>query len=293
MKQWKKLLITGAAKVMRKFATTINVEKGKTVVDTCGTGGDATKTFNISTAAAFVVSGCGVLVAKHGNRSVSSSCGSADVIEHLGVKLDITKEKAEKCLRDVGIVFLFAPIWHSAMKYAIGPRRQIGIRTIFNILGPLTNPAGANVQVLGVYSESLVEPIAYVLKNLGTEKAFVVHGKDTMDEVSTTGETVIAELSGGKIKVYTVTPEQFGIKRTSLEMLKGGDVKQNAETLLAILKGEDKGPKHDIVVLNSAFALVAAGKTKSVEEGIKLAEESISKGYAIEKLELLKKYTNE
>lgn len=298
--------ITGAAKVLRQFVTPINLIKGKlksysrsseidydTIVDTCGTGGDAVKTFNISTAVAFVIAGCDVIVAKHGNRSVSSLCGSADVVERLGIKLEITKEQAEKCLSETGIVFLFAPVWHPAMKYAIGPRRQIGIRTIFNIIGPLANPAFANVQLLGVYSENLVKPITEVLKNLGTKRAFVVYGKDALDEISITGETVVGELNNGEIKVYTITPEQFGIKRAKLEDLKGGDAEQNAKIILDILSGKDKTAKRDVVVLNSAFALVAAGRATTVEEGIALANESIDKGYAMNKLELLKKYTNE
>lgn len=299
--------ITGAAKVLRQFVTPIRLTKGKlvsvdrddinidyeTIVDTCGTGGDATKTFNISTATAFVVAGCGVFVAKHGNRSVSSVCGSADVVERLGIKLDITKEQAEKCLSEIGITFLFAPVWHSAMKYAIGPRRQIGIRTIFNIIGPLANPAFANAQLLGVYSENLVRPITEVLKNLGTKRAFVVYGKDTLDEISVTGETVVGELNNDEIKVYTITPEQFGIKRAKLEDLKGGNAEQNAKIILDILSGKDKTAKRDVVILNSAFALVAAGRAATVEEGMALANESIDKGYAMNKLELLRKYTNE
>jgi len=299
--------ITGAAKVMRKFATHIEIKKGvmidvsrddinidyETILDTCGTGGDGTKTFNISTATAFVVAGSGVIVAKHGNRSVSSQCGSADVIEQMGIKLDITKEKAEKCLSEVGIVFLFAPIWHTAMKYAIVPRRQIGIRTIFNILGPLTNPANANAQVLGVYSENLVKPIAEVLKNLGTKYAFVVHSDHMLDEISISGRTTVAELKNGEISVYTVTPEQYGFRMADVESLRGGDVKQNASIILDIISGKLKGPKLDIVLLNSGFALVASGKVKDVKEGILMAKESIEKGYAIRKFELLKKYTNE
>jgi len=299
--------ITAAAKVLRQFVTPVKLTKGQlinldrddinidyeTIVDTCGTGGDGTKTFNISTATAFVVAGCGVFVAKHGNRSVSSVCGSADVVEQLGIKLDITKEQAEKCLSEVGIVFLFAPVWHTAMKYAIGPRRQIGIRTIFNIIGPLANPAYANAQVLGVYSENLVRPIAEVLRNLGVKHGFVVYGKDTMDEISVTDETIVAEVKNGNIDVYCITPEQFGIKRANISELRGGDAKQNAQIILDIISGKEKGAKRDVVVLNSAFALVAAGKAKDVNESIKLANESINKGYALDKLELLKKYTNE
>lgn len=299
--------ITAAVKVLRQFMSSVQLTKGRlvnidrddinidyeTIVDTCGTGGDSTKTFNISTATAFVVAGCGVFVAKHGNRSVSSLCGSADVVENLGIKLEITKQQAEKCLSEVGIVFLFAPVWHTAMKYAIGPRRQIGIRTIFNIIGPLANPAYANAQVLGVYSEELVEPIAKVLKNLKIKHGFVVHGKDTMDEISITAETVAAEIKNDNINFFVITPEKYGIKRASLEELKGGDAKENAKIILDILSGKEKGPKRDVVLLNSAFALLAADRVNSVEEGIKLAQESIDRGYAFKKLELLRKYTNE
>ena len=270
----------------------INIDY-ETILDTCGTGGDGTKTFNISTATAFVVAGCGVIVAKHGNRAVSSLCGSADVIEQMGIKLEITKEKAEKCLSEIGITFLFAPVWHTAMKYAIGPRRQIGIRTIFNILGPLTNPANANAQVLGVYSENLVQPIAKVLNNLGVKHAFVVHSEDMLDEISISGKTTVAELKDSSVSVYTVTPEQFGFTRSDVSNLYGGDAKQNAGIIFDIISGKLKGPKLDIVLLNSAFALVASGKVAEVKEGLLMAKESIDKGYAIKKVELLKKYTNE
>ncbi len=271
--------ITGCAKVMRQFAQKVEVQPKyivdidrddinidyETIVDTCGTGGDSTKTFNISTVTAFVVAGAGVLVAKHGNRAISSACGSADVIEELGIKLELTKEKAEECLTKIGIVFLFAPVWHSAMKYAIGPRRQIGIRTIFNILGPLANPAGANAQVLGVYSLELCEPLAHVLKNLGAKHAFVVHGEDQLDEISITGKTKIAELYVGRVNVYTIQPEDFGIKRATIDDIRGGNAKENAEIVLSILKGE-KGPKRDIVLLNSSAALVCCGKAKDIKE---------------------------
>ncbi len=292
--------ITGAAKVMKQFATRVEIKKRvltnvnyETILDTCGTGGDSTKTFNISTATAFVVSSCDVLVAKHGNRSVSSLCGSADVVEQLGIKLEITKDKAEKCLSELGIVFLFAPIWHSAMKYALGPRKQIGIRTIFNIIGPLTNPAGANAQVLGVYSKTLLKPIAEVLKNLGSKHSFVVHSEDMMDEISITGKTHIAELKNGSISFYDIVPEQFGIKKCSIDDLKGADAKENAEIILRIVSGKENGPKMDVVILNSAFALVAAGKVKSIEEGIVLARDVINRGLVIEKINMLKEYTNE
>ncbi|MFN3966392.1 MAG: anthranilate phosphoribosyltransferase [Endomicrobiia bacterium] len=245
----------------------------------------------MSTVTAFVVAGASVLVAKHGNRAVSSTCGSADVIEELGIKLELTKEQAEECLSKIGIVFLFAPVWHTAMKYAIGPRRQIGIRTIFNIIGPLANPANATAQVVGVYSPDLCEPLAYVLKNLGAKHAFVVHGEDSLDEISITGKTKIAELSEEKVNVYTIQPEDFGIKRATLEDIKGGNAKENAEILLSILKGE-RGPRRDIVLLNSAAAFVACGKAKNIKEGIIIAEDSIDSGNALKKLQALREFTS-
>lgn len=294
--------ITGCAKVMREHATKITVKKHavdidrdeinidwETIVDTCGTGGDKTKTFNVSTATAFVAAGAGLVVAKHGNRAVSSKCGSADVLEELGINLELPSEKVEECINKIGIGFLYAPLLHSAMKFAIGPRRQIGIRTIFNILGPLTNPAGANAQVLGVYSQELTEVLAFVLKNLGTKNAFVVHGIDSVDEISVTGKTQISELKNGIIKTYTVKPENFGLKKAKIEDIAGGDAKENARIITDILSGK-KGPKRDIVLLNASAVLTAAGKSKNIKEGIPLAEKSIDSGKALKKLEELKKY---
>ncbi|MDI6641001.1 MAG: anthranilate phosphoribosyltransferase [Elusimicrobiota bacterium] len=286
--------ITGSAKVMRKFAVRVERKENiadKIVVDTCGTGGDGLKTFNISTMTAFVVAGAGILVAKHGNRSVSSACGSADVIEKLGIKLELTKEKAEECLSKVGIVFLFAPLFHTAMKYAITPRRQIGIRTIFNVLGPLCNPAEVDAQLLGVYSEELCKPLAEVLKNLGVKHAFVVHGTDGLDEISTTAETKIAELKDNKVEVYNIKPEYFGIKYAKLSDLAAGDVETNVSILLDVLKGK-KGPQRDIVLLNSSAVIVAAGKARDFHLGIKIASESIDSGKAFKKLEELKEFTS-
>ncbi len=227
--------ITGCAKVMREKATRIKIDKDnivdldrdeinvdyETIIDTCGTGGDGTKTFNISTVTAFVVAGAGFLVAKHGNRSVSSECGSADVIMALGINLDIPVERVKECIEKVGIGFLYAPLYHSAMKYALGPRREIGIRTIFNILGPLTNPAGANVQVLGVYNPDLTETLASVLKNLGAKSAFVIYGEGSLDEISIIGRTKVAQLKNGEINTYYITPEDCGLKRARLEDIKG------------------------------------------------------------------------
>jgi anthranilate phosphoribosyltransferase len=281
--------ITGFTRVMREKVTRVKVEE-KVIVDTCGTGGDGTHTFNISTIAAFVVVGVGLVVAKHGNRSVSSKCGSADLLEALGVKIDADVKKVERCFKEVGMGFLFAPLLHGAMKYAIGPRREIGIRTVFNILGPLTNPAGANAQVLGVYAPELTKTLAGVLRNLGSKRAFLVHGLDGLDEITLTGKTKVSELKEGEITNYFISPEDFGMKTCKIEDLKGGTVEENVGIALDILKGE-RGPKRDTVLLNAASAIVAGGKTKDLAEGIKKAAESIDSGKALEKLELLKKYT--
>jgi anthranilate phosphoribosyltransferase len=279
---------------MRKFATQIkvNAESKASIVDTCGTGGDKSGTFNISTATAFVVSACGLIVAKHGNRSVSSSCGSADVLEALGVNLNVKPEKAEECLSKIGIGFLFAPALHEAMKYAIGPRRQIGIRTVFNILGPLTNPAGANSQVLGVFGKDLVKMLANVLKNLGTRKAWVVHGKDGLDEISITGPTYVAQLNKGRVTTFSVTPKQFGLKTAKLKDIKGGSVRENAQIIRDIFSGK-KGAKRDIVLLNSAACLFVADKVKNIKEGLVMAQEAIDSGKAAKQVEILAKLTNE
>ena len=297
--------ITGAARVMRRKATRIEVDNSainidrdeinvdtETVVDTCGTGGDGTNTFNVSTTTAFVVAGCGLRVAKHGNRSVSSLCGSADVIESLGVNLDVPPAVVEKCLNQVGIGFLYAPALHSAMKYAIGPRREIGIRTIFNILGPLTNPAGANVQVLGVYEKELTPVLAEVLNKLGTRSAFVVYGEDSLDEISITGKTQVSELKDGQVTTYTIEPEDFDLPRANLKDIRGGDVQENAGIVLSILQG-DPGPRRDMVLLNAAAALVAAGRAADFPDGITQAAEAIDAGRALEKLDGMKAITNE
>lgn len=278
--------ITGAAKVMREKALSIKAPAG--TVDTCGTGGDMAHTFNISTTAAFIVSGAGITVAKHGNRSVSSKSGSADVLQALGVNIELPPEKIEKSLIEVGFGFLFAPFFHGAMKYALGPRREIGIRTVFNILGPLTNPAGAKYQVLGVYSSDLTETMAKVLGNLGCIHAFVVHGEDGLDEITITGKTKVSELKGGKVENYFIEPSDFGIKTGSIEDLLGGESKENAEITINILKGE-KGPKRDIVLLNASAAIVVSGKAKDLKEGIAIAERSIDSGAALRKLEGIKK----
>ncbi|MDD2540326.1 MAG: anthranilate phosphoribosyltransferase [Desulfuromonadaceae bacterium] len=296
--------ITGAARVMREHATPIRVGRGvldidrddinidrETILDVVGTGGDGTNTFNISTTVSFVVSACGVKVAKHGNRSVSSVCGSADVLEKLGINLEITPELVESCIDKIGIGFLFAPALHGAMKHAIGPRREIGIRTIFNILGPLTNPAGADCQVMGVYRADLVEKLAGVLHKLGCRHGFVVYGSDGMDEITLTGETLLAEVTPEGIKILTVTPEQFGLSRCSMEALKGGNADTNATIVKAVLAGE-QSPRRDIVLLNAAFALVAAEKATTPKEGIILAAEAIDSGRALQQMEKLAALTN-
>jgi anthranilate phosphoribosyltransferase len=283
--------ITGAVRVMREKATRIDtgvdVTKGGIIIDTCGTGGDCSGTFNVSTASAFVVAGAGGIVAKHGNRSVSSKCGSADVLEASGVALNLTPEQIGLCVRVVGIGFLFAPALHGAMKYAIGPRREIGIRTIFNVLGPLTNPAGANVQVLGVFDAKLTEPLANVLGQLGSKRALVVHGEGNLDELTVTGATRVSELKDGAISTYTVTPEEFGLQRAGLEKLAGAATPQQAAAeMRAILAGE-KGPKRDMVLLNSGAALMAAGISPSLAEGVRAAAATIDNGKAVAKLDEL------
>jgi anthranilate phosphoribosyltransferase len=278
--------ITGAASVMREKATHVLPESTAHLVDTCGTGGDGANTFNISTAAAFVAAGAGAVVAKHGNRSVSSRCGSADVLEALGINIGIPPEKMKECLDTAGISFLFAVALHKAMKYAIGPRKEVGVRTIFNVLGPLTNPALAPHQLLGVFSESLTVTMASVLKNMGTKRAFVVCGDDGLDEISISGPTNIAELRDGAITRYSVAPEQFGLRRAPADAVKGGTPQENAAIVLGILDGQ-KGPRRDIVVLNAAFALTAAGIASDPKDGIGRAEESIDSGKAKGKLDLL------
>jgi len=283
--------ICGAAKAMRKKALSLSVNKGDEVLlDTCGTGGDAHNTFNISTACAFVAAGGGIKVAKHGNRAVSSKCGSADVLEAMGVKIDLSPELVKRCIEEVGIGFLFAPIFHGAMKHALAPRREIGIRTIFNLLGPLTNPAGADVQVLGVFSPELTEKIASVLMKLGIKEAFVVSGIDGMDEISICGPSRISHLKNGNITTFEIAPEDLGLKSASLDEIKGGDTEENARIIKAIFSGE-RGPRRDAVVINSAAAFVVSGKASDLKEGINMAEEVIDAGLAMKKLNELIKFT--
>jgi anthranilate phosphoribosyltransferase len=256
------------------------------LIDTCGTGGDAAGTFNVSTATAFVVAGAGLKVAKHGNRSVSSLCGSADVVETLGINLDLTPAQVARCIDEVGIGFLYAPLLHTAMKHVMAARREMGIRTVFNMLGPLTNPAGANAQVIGVYAAALTEPLARVLAELGTIRAFVVHGADGLDELSNTGESRVSEVREGVVRTFTVRPEDFGLPRASIRDLLGGDREQNAQMIRALLDGEP-GPKRDIVLMNAAAALTAGGKARDLKEGVTLAGESIDRGHARAKLAAL------
>jgi anthranilate phosphoribosyltransferase len=270
-------VIAGLASALRVHARGLPLEGP--LVDTCGTGGDGSGTFNISTAAAFVTAGAGARVAKHGNRAASSRCGSADVLEALGVRLDLSPEECARCLEETGMVFLFAPAYHPALKYAAGPRREIGVRTVFNLLGPLANPAGARFQLLGVADGALVRKLAEALLRLGAERALVVHGEDGLDELSVTAPSCVCELRGGVLKEYRVTPEQFGLARVSGSELAGGDAAANAEILKRILSGE-AGPRRDIVALNAAAALVAAGRAVDLADGLKMARESIDSGRA-------------
>jgi anthranilate phosphoribosyltransferase len=282
--------ITGAARVMREKAHRVHVGS-KTVLDTCGTGGDQKGTFNISTTVAFVLAGAGINVAKHGNRSVSSQSGSADVLGALGVKVDAPKERVEECISKIGIGFLFAPLLHEAMKYAVQPRRDIGIRTIFNILGPLTSPAMATHQLIGIYSGELVGLIAHVLKNLGSVRAMVVHGLEGLDEISLCGPTKVAELRDGEVKEYVIEPEQFGLTRCRLEELHGGSPNQSAVIVRGVLDGK-KGPTRDVILLNSGAALYVSASAATIQDGIRLASESIDSGRARRKLEQLVEITN-
>jgi anthranilate phosphoribosyltransferase len=282
--------VTGAARIMRQKATRIDA-RSSVIVDTCGTGGDGMNTFNISTTAAFVVAAAGITVAKHGNRAVSSGCGSADVLEALGVNISVGPEIVEECLHEIGIGFLFAPRLHGAMKHAIGPRREIGIRTIFNMLGPLTNPAGATAQLIGVYDPTLTEMFAGVLKNLGTKRAFIVHGSDGLDEATVTGETRVSELENGLIRTYNISPiEFFGDAYGGTELL-GKDASVNAEIATNVLSGKN-GACRKIVLLNAALAIVAAERAETIQDGIAVAKECIDSGAAIKKLQALIEMSN-
>jgi anthranilate phosphoribosyltransferase len=274
--------ITACAKVMRKKCTKL-ISEGD-VMDIVGTGGDCTNTFNVSTVSSLVVAAAGIKVAKHGNRSVSSKCGAADILEELGVKLDITPEQNAKVLEDVGLCFMFAPVYHTSMKYVARPRKELGIRTVFNILGPLANPAYATFQVLGVYDEDLAEPLANVLNNLGVKRAMVVHGHDGVDEVSLCGPTTVYEVRDGAIVHYILTPDMLGLTICKQEELVGGRASENKQIALDILKGQ-KGPKRDMVLINSAVALYLAFKDKTLKECVEIAGDMIDSGKALAKLE--------
>ena len=282
--------IAAAAAVMRELASKVDVDKNH-LVDTCGTGGDASGSFNISTASAIVVAAAGGKVAKHGNRSISSKSGSADVLETAGVNLEISPQQVAECINEIGVGFMFAPLHHSAMKHAIGPRREMAVRTIFNVLGPLTNPAGAPNQVLGVFSKDLVEPLAHVLKRLGSEHVLVVHAEDGMDEISIATPTFIAELNNAEVKTYTIQPEDFGMSRAELEQIRATDSAHSLEIIKSVFNNTD-GPAKDIVCMNAGAAIFAAGLTASLAEGIIKAQQVIASGAVAEKLEQLITKTN-
>ena len=282
--------ITAAAKVMSSKCTPFNNEGD--ALEIVGTGGDKANSFNISTLSAIVAAAAGVHVAKHGNRAASSKSGAADVLEALGVKITLTPERSAEILKKINICFLFAQNYHIAMKYVAPIRKELGIRTVFNILGPLSNPAGANMELMGVYDQSLVEPLAQVMANLGVNRGMVVYGQDSLDEISMCAPTSVCEIRDGKFTSYEITPEQFGYERCEKGALTGGTPAENAEITKAILKGEEKGPKRQAVCLNAGAALYIAGKAASIEEGVKLAESLIDSGAALKKLEEFVEETN-
>jgi anthranilate phosphoribosyltransferase len=286
--------ITAFTSVMKQYCHRIHPRVKGRLVDTCGTGGDKIKTFNISTTAAFVVAGADIAVAKHGNRSVTSKCGSADVLEKLGLNLSMTPEDVEKAIEEVGVGFMFAPAFHPAMKYAIGPRREVGIRTVFNVLGPLTNPADANAQLLGVYNPRLTEPLAYSLKNLGSEETMVVHGLDGLDEISTIGKTRISWLREGKVTTREIAPKDFCVKPAKIKDVKGTTPEESAEVIFKILYGccDADDPKREIVQVNGAAAIIVSGKAEDFGYGIEVAHESIERGVAYRKLKDLIKFSH-
>lgn len=281
--------IAGSARAMRARATKIRVGS-PIVVDTCGTGGDGAHTFNISTTAAFVAAGAGLTVAKHGNRSISSKSGSADVLSALGVKIDLSPDRVADCVNEVGIGFLFAPLFHGAMKHCAGPRQEMGIRTLLNVLGPLTNPAGATHQVLGVYDAKLTEVLAKVLLQLGSQHCFVLHGMDGLDELTLCDRTKVSEGKGGVVSNYFVAPEEFPLPRVPKRELVGGGPEDNARITREILQGK-KGPQRDIVVLNAAAAIVAGQQAKTLKDGVRVAQQSLDSGAAAEKLDRLVAFT--
>ena len=283
--------ITGAARVMKSKCRKIQSKHG-VVVDLCGTGGDMQGTFNISTVASIITAGAGVPVAKHGNRSVSSKVGSADLLESLGMNINLNPEGAEQCLNETGFTFLFAPNYHPAMKKVTKARKDIAIRTIFNILGPMTNPANIKHQVVGVYSQHLIEPLAKVFRNLDYERAMIVHGSDSLDEISITGNTDIAELKKGVVKVSKIEPTAVSLGKWTLQEIKGGDLEENKRIALTVIKGEDKAAKRDIAVINAAAAIVVANKARDMKEAVEMSEHSIDSGAAFKKLNSIIKFTN-
>jgi anthranilate phosphoribosyltransferase len=292
--------IVGFAEAIRKASASLNIHdfaldvsgtEREALIDTCGTGGDASGTFNISTATALTVAGAGVRVAKHGNRSVTSQCGSADVVEVLGINITLPPARIAECLQKIGIAFLFAPSMHSAMKYVQPARRELRLRTVFNLLGPLCNPAHASAQVVGVYSSSLVEKLAHALQMLGLKRALVVHGNDGLDEITITGSTHIAEVRNGSIRTYDVSPEEFGLHSAPISEIQGGDKQANADIIRRVLDGE-RSPRRDVVLLNAAAALVVAGRADSISEAMPIAAESLDSGAAREKLAKLVEFTS-
>jgi anthranilate phosphoribosyltransferase len=285
--------ILGSARAMRANALRVPVQAGADLLDTCGTGGDRSGTFNISTTVAFVAAGAGVRIAKHGNRASTSKCGSADVLAALGVNLDLVPEQVARCVDEIGIGFLFAPKLHPAMKYAIGPRRQMGVRTIFNILGPLTNPAGAQRQLMGVFTPDLTEFLANVLRELGTTCAIVVCGYGNVDELTTTGPNRVSQYTDGTVRTYELDPLDYHLKTAHISELMGGEAETNAKILRGVLSGEIDSAKHDVVLLNAAAALIAAGKVTRFEDGIALARQVIDSGAALAKLDALIRFSQE
>jgi anthranilate phosphoribosyltransferase len=285
--------ILGSARAMRANALRVPVQAGADLLDTCGTGGDRSGTFNISTTVAFVAAGAGVRIAKHGNRASTSQCGSADVLAALGVNLDLVPEQVARCVDEIGIGFLFAPKLHPAMKYAIGPRRQMGVRTIFNILGPLTNPAGAQRQLMGVFTPDLTEFLANVLRELGTTCAIVVCGYGNVDELTTTGPNRVSHYTDGTVRTYELDPLDYHLKTAHISELMGGEAETNAKILRGVLSGEIDSAKHDVVLLNAAAALIAAGKVTRFEDGIALARQVIDSGAALAKLDALIRFSQE
>jgi anthranilate phosphoribosyltransferase len=277
--------VTAFARTMREFGVQIHPQTGRTLVDMCGTGGDAIKTFNISTIASFVVAGAGVPVAKHGNRSVTSKSGSADVLEALGARIDLPPAAVEHMIEEIGFGFMFAPVFHASMKHALNPRKEVGIRTVFNVLGPLTNPASAQAQVLGVYDEALVIPLADVLRHLGVERALVVHGVGGLDEVSTFGRTIVCEVRRGELLPYELDPADVGLIRASPESLSGGDAADNAVLARRLLEGLERGPKRDIVIANAAGGIYVGGAASTLRGAAEAAADAIDSGKALAVLE--------